>query len=95
MIRDGGESYTSGPFLVSMGVGKLDNANGNKPGNHGVKELGLLLTLREGDVIAHPAGTGYSNISDEGNYRYLSLFPNVSMALPLSLLFYQMRKLPT
>lgn len=64
-----------------MGVGKLDNANGHKPADHDSEELRLLLlTLREGDVIVHPAGTGHANISDEGDYRYLSFFPSVSMS---------------
>ncbi|KAJ4252761.1 hypothetical protein NW762_010667 [Fusarium torreyae] len=60
---------------VLMGIGTSDGAateEGNKSKN------GLLLTLKEGDVIVHPAGTGHSNVSDEGNYRYLSFFPEGS-----------------
>lgn len=58
-----------------MGVGKLDEAE--TPESKASSQLGLLLTLREGDVIVHPAGTGHSNVSDEGRYRYLSFFPEV------------------
>ena len=58
-----------------MGVGKLDEAA--TPESEASSQLGLLLTLREGDVIVHPAGTGHSNVSDEGRYRYLSFFPEV------------------
>lgn len=72
------KAILSGHSEVLMGVGELDNANGRKPDDHNSEELGLLLTLREGDVIVHPAGTGHANISDEGNYRYLSFFPSVS-----------------
>lgn len=69
-----------------MGVGKLD-ATQIEPGTETSSELGLLLTLREGDVIVHPAGTGHSNISDEGNYRYLSFFPEVSSITPARVLW--------
>ncbi|OJI97479.1 hypothetical protein ASPVEDRAFT_49477 [Aspergillus versicolor CBS 583.65] len=68
----------SGHSEVLMGVGKLDNANGHKPEDHDSEEIGLFLTLREGDVIVHPAGTGHAKISDERDYRYLSFFPSGS-----------------
>jgi hypothetical protein len=71
-----------------MGVGKLDNANGHKPEDHDSEELGLLLALREGDVIVHPAGTGHANISDEGDYRYLSRFPSISMSFSFLFFFF-------
>ncbi|KAH7268919.1 hypothetical protein MRS44_010871 [Fusarium solani] len=66
----------SGSSEVLMGVGKLDEAA--TPESEASSQLGLLLTLREGDVIVHPAGTGHSNVSDEGRYRYLSFFPEGS-----------------
>jgi hypothetical protein len=36
------------------------------------------MTLQAGDVIVHPAGTGHSNMLEEGDYRYLAFFPTVS-----------------
>lgn len=44
----------------------------------GETNRGLRLTLREGDVVVHPAGTSHSNISDEGDYSYLAFFPDGS-----------------
>ncbi|KAH7339232.1 hypothetical protein BKA66DRAFT_435062 [Pyrenochaeta sp. MPI-SDFR-AT-0127] len=67
----------SGSSEVFMGVGKFDETQAGL-GPEKCDDIGLLLTLREGDVIVHPAGTGHSNISDEGNYRYLSFFPEGS-----------------
>ncbi|KAK6198290.1 hypothetical protein LQW54_010439 [Pestalotiopsis sp. IQ-011] len=61
-----------------MGVGKNDDATGHRPEDVNLQEPGLLLTLREGDVIVHPAGTGYSNVSEEGRYRYISFSPDGS-----------------
>lgn len=60
-----------------MGVGTLDDTQGHMPEDVDAKQPGLLLTLREGDVIVHPAGTSHSNVSVEGHYRYLALFPRV------------------
>lgn len=30
-------------------------------------------------MVVHPAGTGHSNISDEGDYSYLAFFPDVCL----------------
>lgn len=32
------------------------------------------MTLNAGDVIVHPAGTGHSNVEEEGKYEYLAFF---------------------
>lgn len=60
-----------------MGVGKLDETKEDDPNQEVCQKPGLILTLNEGDVIVHPAGTAHSNISDEGHYRYLACFPKV------------------
>ncbi|CAI6041192.1 unnamed protein product [Clonostachys chloroleuca] len=69
-------AIVSGSSEVLMGVGKFDDTESASSKQD--DQPGLCLTLREGDVIVHPAGTGHSNISDEGNYRYLSFFPEGS-----------------
>lgn len=67
----------SGSSDVLMGVGKFDDTDGVSSESERHDKPGLLLTLREGDVVIHPAGTGHSNVRDEGDYRYLSFFPEV------------------
>ncbi|KAK2473662.1 hypothetical protein H9L39_13622, partial [Fusarium oxysporum f. sp. albedinis] len=68
----------SGSSDVLMGVGKFDDTDGVSSESERHDKPGLLLTLREGDVVIHPAGTGHSNVRDEGDYRYLSFFPEGS-----------------
>ena len=66
----------SGSSKALMGVGKLDNVN---LVDEKVSEgPGVVLDLRQGDVVVHPAGTAHSNITEEDHYRYLSFFPQVS-----------------
>lgn len=74
-----GAAVLSGSSEVLIGFGKLDEWTSPNIEPKNSNQLGLLLTLREGDVIVHPAGTGHSNLSDEGHYRYLSFFPEVSI----------------
>lgn len=38
---------------------------------------GLCITLREGDVCVHPAGTAHSNLMHDDDYQYLAFFPDV------------------
>ena len=59
-----------------MGVGKLDDTK------DATNQCGLLLTLREGDVIVHPAGTRHSNVTEADNYRFVAFFPQVHDLLP-------------
>ncbi|KAF9891231.1 hypothetical protein FE257_004795 [Aspergillus nanangensis] len=66
------KTILSGSSKVFMGVGALDGDPDDQ------KRPGLVLTLNEGDVIVHPAGTAHSNLSAEGDYRYLSFFPEGS-----------------
>ncbi|KAK5562729.1 hypothetical protein LTR43_011654, partial [Exophiala xenobiotica] len=39
-------------------------------------QRGRTFTLNPGDVIVHPAGTGHSNVVEEGKYQYIAFFPD-------------------
>lgn len=73
----------SGSSNVLYGVGSGDLNPGEDPANFDPQEhgFGLKMTLRAGDVIVHPAGTGHSNVCEDGDYRYLAFFPHVGSPL--------------
>jgi uncharacterized protein YjlB len=53
-----------------VGRGQLD-------GNTG----GQLVYLQPGDVIVIPAGTSHMNVTMTEDYRYVGVYPNVSLTL--------------
>ncbi|KAH6986463.1 hypothetical protein BKA56DRAFT_613833 [Ilyonectria sp. MPI-CAGE-AT-0026] len=65
----------SGSSVVLMGAGTSDETEGRDPHDSTSKAVGIRLTLRQGDLIIHPAGTSHANLSTEGEYRYLAFFP--------------------
>ncbi|KAL6415669.1 hypothetical protein AUP68_02235 [Ilyonectria robusta] len=67
----------SGSSVVLMGAGTSDETEGRDPHDSTSEAVGIRLTLRQGDVIIHPAGTSHANLSIEGEYRYLAFFPRV------------------
>lgn len=68
----------SGFSVVLMGAGTSDETEGRDPHDSTSEAEGIRLTLRQGDLIIHPAGTSHANLSTEGEYRYLAFFPRVS-----------------
>lgn len=67
----------SGSSVVLMGAGTSDDTEGRDPHDSTSEAVGIRLTLRQGDLIIHPAGTSHANLSTEGEYRYLAFFPRV------------------
>lgn len=59
-----------------MGVGVSDEVDLEKPDS---ETSGVRFTLSAGDVIVHPAGTSHANLTSHGDYKYIALYPNVSL----------------
>lgn len=62
-----------------MGVGTGDGPASPDDTSPSRCPSGLRLVLQAGDVVVHPAGTAHSNVSTEGDYKYLSFFPEASV----------------
>lgn len=45
--------------------------------------VGVLVTLNAGDVIIYPAGTAYSDVSDEGGCTYIAFSPDVGFLIAM------------